>query len=109
MCWPAGSAVGREPLGFAYRALQGGGAFLLLYVLIVLLVCLPVLVAEMALDAARHSPAGTGDGGGLSLAAGLAVRACGQWNLAFYAVLMGWTGATLVQTITQDFRRSRCC
>ena len=47
----AGSAVGLGNLwGFAYRASQGGGgAFLLLYVLIVLLVCLPVLVAEMVL------------------------------------------------------------
>ena len=47
----AGSAVGLGNLwGFAYRASQGGGgAFLLLYVLIVLVVCLPVLVAEMVL------------------------------------------------------------
>ena len=47
----AGSAVGLGNLwGFAYRASQGGGAaFLVLYLLIVLLVCLPVLVAEMVL------------------------------------------------------------
>ena len=47
----AGSAVGLGNLwGFAYRASQGGGAaFLLLYILIVLVVCLPVLVAEMVL------------------------------------------------------------
>ena len=47
----AGSAVGLGNLwGFAYRASQGGGAaFVLLYILIVLIVCLPVFVAEMAL------------------------------------------------------------
>ena len=47
----AGSAVGLGNLwGFAYRASQGGGgAFLILYLLIVLVVCLPVLVAEMVL------------------------------------------------------------
>ena len=47
----AGSAVGLGNLwGFAYRASQGGGAaFVVLYVLIVLIVCLPVFVAEMAL------------------------------------------------------------
>ena len=47
----AGSAVGLGNLwGFAYRSSQGGGlAFLILYVLVVLVVCLPVLVAEMVL------------------------------------------------------------
>ena len=47
----AGSAVGLGNLwGFAYRASQGGGAaFVVLYILIVLIVCLPVFVAEMAL------------------------------------------------------------
>ena len=47
----AGSAVGLGNLwGFAYRASQGGGAaFVLLYIFIVLIVCLPVFVAEMAL------------------------------------------------------------
>ena len=49
--WLSGSAVGLGNLwGFAYRASQGGGAaFVLLYILIVLLVCLPAFVAEMAL------------------------------------------------------------
>ena len=47
----AGSAVGLGNLwGFAYRASQGGGAaFVVLYLLIVAVVCLPVLVAEMVL------------------------------------------------------------
>ena len=46
----AGSAVGLGNLGFACRPHSGGGAaFLVLYVVIVLVVCLPVLVAEMVL------------------------------------------------------------
>ena len=55
----AGSAVGLGNLwGFAYRASQGGGAaFVLLYILIVLIVCLPVFVAEMALG--RNAMAST--------------------------------------------------
>ena len=102
----AGSAVGLGNLwGFAYRASQGGGgAFLFLYVLIVLVVCLPVLVAEMVL----------GRSTGSSPLLAPVVAASRRWQpmgwlfvvasvgiLAFYAVLMGWTGATLVQTLTQ--------
>ena len=102
----AGSAVGLGNLwGFAYRASQGGGgAFVVLYVLIVLVVCLPVLVAEMVLGRSTgHSPL-------LApvMAAGkrwqpmgwlFVLASCGI--LAFYAVLMGWTAATIVQTLTQ--------
>ena len=102
----AGSAVGLGNLwGFAYRASQGGGgAFVVLYVLIVLVVCLPVLVAEMVLGRSTgHSPL-------LApvMAAGkrwqpmgwlFVLASCGI--LAFYAVLMGWTGATILQTLTQ--------
>ena len=101
----AGSAVGLGNLwGFAYRASQGGGgAFLLLYVLIVLVVCLPVLVAEMVLGRS------TGNSPLLApvTAAGLRWQPMGwlfvlaaSGILAFYAVLMGWTGATLVQTLS---------
>ena len=100
----AGSAVGLGNLwGFAYRASQGGGgAFLLLYLLIVLLVCLPVLVAEMVL----------GRSTGKSPLVAPVIAAGRRWQpmgwlfvlaatgiLAFYAVLMGWTGVTLVQTL----------
>ena len=102
----AGSAVGLGNLwGFAYRASQGGGgAFVVLYLLIVLVVCLPVLVAEMVLGRSTgHSPL-------LApvMAAGkrwqpmgwlFVVASCGI--LAFYAVLMGWTGATIMQTLTR--------
>ncbi|KGG11892.1 MULTISPECIES: sodium-dependent transporter [Prochlorococcus] len=100
----AGSAVGLGNLwGFAYRASEGGGiAFLLLYVLIVLVVCLPVLVAEMVLGrSTATSP----------LLAPL--KAAGsQWTPmgwlfviapvgigAYYAVLMGWTADTLLHSL----------
>ena len=102
----AGSAVGLGNLwGFAYRASQGGGgAFLFLYLLIVLVVCLPVLVAEMVLGRSTgHSPLlapVTAAGKRWQPMGWLFVLAsCGI--LAFYAVLMGWTGVTLIQALTQ--------
>lgn len=102
----SGSAVGLGNLwGFAYRASQGGGgAFVVLYMLIVAVVCLPVLVAEMVLGRSTgHSPLMApvvAAGRRWRLMGWLFVLAsCGI--LAFYAVLMGWTGATIVQTLTQ--------
>ena len=102
----AGSAVGLGNLwGFAYRASQGGGgAFLFLCLLIVLVVCLPVLVAEMVLGRSTgHSPLlapVTAAGKRWQPMGWLFVLAsCGI--LAFYAVLMGWTGVTLIQALSQ--------
>ena len=100
----AGSAVGLGNLwGFAYRASQGGGgSFVLLYLLIVGLICLPVLVAEMVLGRTTGSSPLLAP----SKAAGKAwwpmgwmfiAASCGI--LAFYAVLMGWTGHTLVHAL----------
>jgi NSS family neurotransmitter:Na+ symporter len=98
----AGSAVGLGNLwGFAYRASQGGGAaFVVLYLLIVLLICLPVLVAELVMGRSTgNSPllAPVQVGGGRWRALGwlFMLAACGI--LAFYAVLMGWTLVTLLQ------------
>ncbi len=100
----SGSAVGLGNLwGFAYRASQGGGlAFLFLYVVIVLAVCLPILVAEMVLGRSTgKSPliapiAAAGKRwqpmGWLFVIAAIGI-------LAFYAVLMGWTGHTLFHSI----------
>ncbi|AII48776.1 SNF family Na(+)-dependent transporter [Synechococcus sp. KORDI-52] len=102
----AGSAVGLGNLwGFAYRASQGGGgAFLLLYVVVVLLVCLPVLVAEMVLGRSTgQSPllAPVAAAGRRWQPMGWLFVLAASGILAFYAVLMGWTVATLVQTLTQ--------
>ena len=100
----AGSAVGLGNLwGFAYRASQGGGgAFLLLYLLIVLVVCLPVLVAEMVLGRSTgHSPllAPVTAAGKRWQPLGWVFIAASCGILAFYAVLMGWTGHTLLHAL----------
>ena len=100
----AGSAVGLGNLwGFAYRASQGGGgAFLLLYVVIVLLVCLPVLLAEMVLGRSTgQSPlvAPVAAAGRRWQPLGWLFIAASCGILAFYAVLMGWTGHTLIHTL----------
>ena len=90
--------------GFAYRASRGGGgAFLLLYLLIVLVVCMPVLVAEMVLGRSTgNSPllAPVTAAGRRWQPMGWLFVLAASGILAFYAVLMGWTGATLVQTLS---------
>ena len=99
-----GSAVGLGNLwGFAYRSSQGGGAaFVLLYVLVVLVVCLPIFVAEFAL------------GRNTSTSAFLApIKAAGpRWAplgwlfliapltiASYYAVIMGWTADIFIQSL----------
>ena len=100
----AGSAVGLGNLwGFAYRASQGGGAaFVLLYLLIVLIVCLPVFVAEMALG--RNATAST-------LLAPVKLAGKNWYPLgilffiaplgiaSYYSVIMGWTADTLFHSL----------
>ena len=100
----AGSAVGLGNLwGFPYTASQGGGAaFLLLYVLVVLVVCLPVLVAEMVLGRSTESSpliAPIKTGGRLWQPMGwiFVIASCGI--LAFYAVVMGWTADTFFHAL----------
>ena len=100
----SGSAVGLGNLwGFAYRASQGGGAaFLLLYILIVLVVCLPVLVAEMVLGRSTGTSAllapiqAAGNKwaplGWLFIIAPLGIG-------SYYAVLMGWTLDTFLHSL----------
>ena len=90
----AGSAVGLGNLwGFAYRASKGGGgAFVVLYLVIVLVVCLPVLVAEMVLGRSTgHAPliAPVTAGGRRCAPLGLLFLAAAIGILAFYAGLMG--------------------
>ena len=99
-----GSAVGLGNLwGFAYRSSQGGGAaFVLLYILVVLVVCLPIFVAEFALGrntstsaflapikaaGPRWAPLGW-----LFLIAPLAIA-------SYYAVIMGWTADIFIQSL----------
>ncbi len=100
----AGSAVGLGNLwGFAYRSSQGGGlAFLLLYLLVVLLVCMPVLVAEMVLGRSTSSspflaPIKAAGSRWKSLGFLFAIASCGI--LSFYAVIMGWTVDTFFHSL----------
>ncbi len=100
----AGSAVGLGNLwGFAYRASQGGGAaFLLLYVIIVALICLPVLVAEMILGRSTGkspllAPISFAGKAWKPMGFLFVIASCGI--LSFYAVLMGWTANTLINSI----------
>ena len=100
----AGSAVGLGNLwGFAYRSSQGGGlAFLFLYILVVLVVCLPVLVGEMVLGRSTASspflaPVKAAGNSWQPLGWLFAIASCGI--LSFYAVIMGWTADTFFHSL----------
>ncbi len=100
----AGSAVGLGNLwGFAYRASQGGGlAFLILYILIVSLVCLPVFVAELALgrnssSSALIAPVKLGGRRWYPLGILFFIAAIGISS--YYSVIMGWTADTLFHSL----------
>lgn len=99
-----GSAVGLGNLwGFPYKAsANGGAAFVLVYLLVIALVCLPLLVAELMIG--RR----TGESPVLALARvggpqwrwlgyGMTLNAC--VILAFYSVVTGWTLLSLGQTL----------
>jgi len=91
-----GSAVGLGNLWrFAYLASTGGGAaFVVLYLLVVVFVGVPLLLAELAMgrgtsQGALLAPAAVGGPrfrwlGGMFVATGFLI-------LAYYAVIMGWT------------------
>ena len=99
-----GSAVGLGNLwGFAYRSSQGGGAaFVLIYVFVVLIVCLPVFVAELSLGRSTATSAFLAP-----------VKAAGRnWSplgylfllapigiASYYSVIMGWTADVFLQSL----------
>ena len=99
-----GSAVGLGNLwGFAYRSSQGGGAaFVLLYIFVVLVVGIPIFVAEFSLGRSTNTSAvlapikAAGKKwtalGFLFLIAPLAIS-------SYYAVIMGWTADIFVQSL----------
>jgi NSS family neurotransmitter:Na+ symporter len=93
----SGSAVGLGNIwGFPTRVGQGGGAvFVLVYLLCVLLICLPIMVAELAIGRhAQLAPVGSFDAikpktrwwlvGALGVLAGVGI-------LSFYSVIAGWS------------------
>ena len=99
-----GSAVGLGNLwGFAYRSSQGGGAaFVLLYIFVVLVVGIPIFVAEFSLGRSTNTSAvlapikAAGKKwaalGFLFLIAPLAIA-------SYYAVIMGWTVDIFFQSL----------
>jgi len=99
-----GSAVGLGNLwGFAYRSSQGGGAaFVLLYIFVVLVVGIPIFVAEFSLGRSTNTSAvlapikAAGKKwaalGFLFLIAPLAIA-------SYYSVIMGWTADIFFQSL----------
>ncbi len=99
-----GSAVGLGNLwGFAYRSSQGGGAaFVLLYIFVVLVVGIPIFVAEFSLGRSTNTSAvlapikAAGKKwsalGFLFLVAPLAIA-------SYYSVIMGWTVDIFFQSL----------
>ena len=107
----AGSAIGLGNLwGFPYKAAShGGAAFVLVYLVVILLVALPLLLAELVIG--RQ----TGESPVLALVRlggprwrwlGYAFVANAVMILAFYSVVTGWTllcfGRTLVLGLPTD-------
>lgn len=106
----AGSAIGLGNLWrFPYTAgNNGGGAFLICYLLSVLIIALPVLIAEITLgrfaqknpvgayQAIRNSPLWKGVGF-LGVASGFMI-------LSFYSVVAGWTVGYFAKSVAGHFR-----
>jgi NSS family neurotransmitter:Na+ symporter len=103
----AGSAVGIGNLvGFPVNAAKnGGGAFLLMYALFVFLICLPVMIAEMAVGRkTAKEPVGaykTLSGGSRAWGAAGFLGVLTPFMIAvFYMVLTVWIFGYIVLTLT---------
>lgn len=101
----AGSAVGLGNIWrFPYIAGENGGAlFILIYVLSVVVLGLPVMLAEMAVGrASQRNPVGAfralKPGTPWFLVGGLGVL-CGLIILSFYSVVAGWTLGYVVESL----------
>ncbi|NND70975.1 MAG: sodium-dependent transporter [Rhodothermales bacterium] len=105
----AGSAIGLGNIWrFPYTAGEsGGGAFVLIYLLCVVLIGIPVLFAELAIGrSTEKNPVGAFKKivpgsmwpvlGGLGIATGFGI-------LAFYSVIAGWTLSYLFKAVTGGF------
>ncbi len=102
----AGSAVGLGNIwGFPTQVGQGGGAaFVLIYLICVILICAPILISEIAIGRrAQQSPVGSfrliRSGTSWWLVGLLGVLA-GAGILSFYSVIAGWTVAYIWFTLT---------
>jgi len=105
----AGSAIGLGNIWrFPYAAGEnGGGAFVLIYLLFVVLIGVPVLLAELSIGReAEKNPVGAFKAlvpdkfwpyvGGLGVMTGFGI-------LAFYSVIAGWTLSYLFSALSGDF------
>ncbi len=102
----AGSAVGLGNIwGFPTQVGRGGGAaFVLVYLVCVLLICAPIMIAELAVGRrAKKDPIGAfrviRPGSAWWLTGLLGVLA-GVGILSFYSVIAGWTIAYVYFTLT---------
>lgn len=106
----AGSAIGLGNIWrFPYTAGENGGAaFVLVYLAFVLVIGVPVLLAELSIGrAAGKDPVGAfaslpGGGKGWSLVGGLGVLT-GFGILSFYSVIAGWTLSYLGRAVSGTF------
>ncbi|RMI15381.1 MAG: sodium-dependent transporter [Calditrichaeota bacterium] len=101
----AGSAIG---LGNIWRfpyitGENGGAAFILLYLLCVVLICLPYMFAELALGrATQRNPVGAIRAirpGSLWVMVGVLGVLTGLFILSFYAVVAGWAFGYIFKTL----------
>ena len=102
----AGSAVGLGNIwGFPTQVGQGGGAaFVLVYLLCVVLICFPIMVGELSIGRrAQQAPVGSFErirpGTRWWLVGALGVLT-GAGILSFYSVIAGWTIAYIWFTLT---------
>lgn len=100
----AGSAVGLGAIWkFPYVAAQnGGGAFLVIFLLIVCTLGISLMIAEMSVGAAaKKSPVGAYRklGGKWWSSVGYIGVLCGFLILSFYSVVGGWTIAYIVKSL----------
>lgn len=106
----AGSAIG---LGNIYRfpceaGSNGGGAFIMIYLLIVLCLGLPVVIAEFVIGRrAQSNEVGSfrilSKGSRLWPCVGYVGVLCALLILAFYSTVSGWTIEYIVRAVQNDF------
>jgi NSS family neurotransmitter:Na+ symporter len=104
-----GSAIGLGNIWrFSYLAGEnGGGAFILIYLFAIVLIGLPVMLAEFALGRAGGADPASAyrriSGSRASTAIGwVAVIACCM-TLAYYAVISGWVARYLLVALSNGF------
>ncbi len=103
-----GSAVGLGNMWrFSYVAAEGGGAaFVLLYILLVLLIGIPLMLCELTVGRRTHlSPIGAlrNLGGRAWVPLGVLFVVTGFLILSYYSVIAGWTLRYAAEAVTVGF------